>query len=167
MVICHQSNFIGAAATVKKDLCENGISLLALAHRFHHLCSLHRHRSRQHHLCHRRCCSCFHPAITVPKCAVIVKLVNSTRHEFQIVPVESPAPGDYYWQAAPQTVFFESSDLIEVTRQKDVFVGDMVKFVISSSEIAAAAACRVPRGVRFNSPLATLRFKCWCSESEL
>jgi hypothetical protein len=45
-------------------------------------------------------------AITVPKCAVIVKLVNSTRHEFQIVPVESPAPGDYYWQAAPQTVFF-------------------------------------------------------------
>ncbi len=28
----------------------------------------------------------------------------------------------------------------------------MVKFVISSSEIAAAAACHVPRGVRFNSP---------------
>jgi hypothetical protein len=45
-------------------------------------------------------------AITVPKYAVIVKLVNSTRHEFQIVPVECPAPGDYYWQAAPQTVFF-------------------------------------------------------------
>jgi hypothetical protein len=61
-------------------------------------------------------------AITVPKCAVIVKLVNSTRHEFQIVPVECPAPGDY-WLVTPQTVFFESSDLIEVTHQKDVFVG--------------------------------------------
>jgi hypothetical protein len=67
--------------------------------------------------------------ITVPECAVIVKLVNSTRHEFQIVPVKCPAPKDY-WLASLQEVYFESSDLIEVTRQKDVVIGSLVKFVV-------------------------------------
>ena len=67
--------------------------------------------------------------ITVPECAVIVKLVNSTRHEFQIVPVKCP---EDYWLASPQTVYFESSDLIEVTRQKDVVIGSLVKFVVLS-----------------------------------
>lgn len=80
-------------------------------------------------------------AITVPECAVIVKLVNSTRHEFQIVPVKCP---EDYWLASPQTVHFESSDLIEVTRQKDVVVGSLVKFVVLSE----AQVRRFTRGAR-------------------
>jgi hypothetical protein len=56
-------------------------------------------------------------ATLVPTCALIVKLVNSSRHEFQIVPVECPAPGDY-WLAAPQKVHFQSANLIEVTQVK-------------------------------------------------
>jgi hypothetical protein len=79
--------------------------------------------------------------ITVPECAVIVKLVNSTRHEFQIVPVKCP---EDYWLASPQTVYFESSDLIEVTRQKDVVIGSLVKFVVLSE----ADVRRFTRGVR-------------------
>ena len=79
--------------------------------------------------------------ITVPECAVIVKLVNSTRHEFQIVPVKCP---EDYWLASPQTVHFESSDLIEVTRQKDVVIGSLVKFVVLSE----ADVRRFTRGVR-------------------
>jgi hypothetical protein len=86
-------------------------------------------------------------SISVPQCALIVKLVNSTRHEFQIAPVECPAPEDY-WLAAPQMVHFESSDLIEVTCQKDVVIGNMVKFVVPSE----AAVCRFTRGVRFSHP---------------
>jgi hypothetical protein len=82
-------------------------------------------------------------AITVPECAVIVKLVNSTRHEFQIVPVKCPAPEDY-WLSSPQMVYFESSDLIEVTRQKDVVIGSLVKFVVPSE----AEVRRFTRGVR-------------------
>jgi len=82
-------------------------------------------------------------AITVPECAVIVKLVNSTRHEFQIVPVKCPAPKDY-WLASSQMVYFESSDLIEVTRQKDVVIGSLVKFVVPSE----AEVRRFTRGVR-------------------
>ena len=81
--------------------------------------------------------------ITVPECAVIVKLVNSTRHEFQIVPVKCPAPKDY-WLASLQEVHFESSDLIEVTRQKDVVIGSLVKFVLPSE----AEVRRFTRGVR-------------------
>ena len=79
--------------------------------------------------------------ITVPECAVIVKLVNSTRHEFQIVPVKCP---EDYWLASPQTVHFESSDLIEVTRQKDVVIGSLVKFVLPSE----AEVRRFTRGAR-------------------
>lgn len=90
--------------------------------------------------------------ITVPECAVIVKLANSTRHEFQIVPVECPpAPG----LASPQVVYLESSDLMQVTRQKDVVVGDLFKFFVPSSSEAAAAAAdvrRFTRGVRKNQP---------------
>jgi hypothetical protein len=56
-------------------------------------------------------------ATLVPTCALIVKLVNSSRHEFQIVPVDCPAPGDY-WLAAPQKVHFQSANLIEVTQVK-------------------------------------------------
>jgi len=82
-------------------------------------------------------------AIAVPECAVIVKLVNSTRHEFQIVPVKCPAPKDY-WLTSSQMVYFESSDLIEVTRQKDVVIGSLVKFVIPSE----AEVRRFTRGVR-------------------
>jgi len=82
-------------------------------------------------------------AITVPECALIVKLVNSTRHEFQIVPVKCPAPEDY-WLASLQEVHFESSDLIEVTRQKDVVVGGLVKFVVPFE----ADVRRFTRGVR-------------------
>ncbi len=81
--------------------------------------------------------------ITVPECAVIVKLVNSTRHEFQIVPVKCPAPKDY-WLASSQMVYFESSDLIEVTRQKDVVIGSLVKFVLPSE----AEVRRFTRGAR-------------------
>jgi hypothetical protein len=81
--------------------------------------------------------------VTVPECAVIVKLVNSTRHEFQIVPVKCPAPEDY-WLASSQMVHFESSDLIEVTRQKDVVIGSLVKFVLPSE----AEVRRFTRGVR-------------------
>ena len=82
-------------------------------------------------------------AITVPECAVIVKLVNSTRHEFQIVPVKCPAPKDY-WLTSSQMVYFESSDLIEVTRQKDVVIGSLVKFVLPSE----AEVRRFTRGAR-------------------
>jgi len=81
--------------------------------------------------------------ITVPECAVIVKLVNSTRHEFQIVPVKCPAPEDY-WLASRQEVYFESSDLIEVTRQKNVVIGSLVKFVLPSE----AEVRRFTRGAR-------------------
>ncbi len=86
-------------------------------------------------------------AITIPECAVIVKLVNSTRHEFQIVPVKCPAPEDY-WLASPQMVHFESSDMIEVTCQKDVVIGDLVKFVVPSE----ADVRRFTRGVRVSQP---------------
>ena len=82
-------------------------------------------------------------AITVPECAVIVKLVNSTRHEFKIVPVKCPAPKDY-WLTSSQMVYFESSDLIEVTRQKDVVIGSLVKFVLPSE----AEVRRFTRGAR-------------------
>ncbi len=81
--------------------------------------------------------------VTVPECAVIVKLVNSTRHEFQIVPVKCPAPKDY-WLTSSQMVYFESSDLIEVTRQKDVVIGSLVKFVLPSE----AEVRRFTRGAR-------------------
>ena len=37
----------------------------------------------------------------VPNCALIVKLVNSAGHEFQIVLVDCPVPRDYCLECSP------------------------------------------------------------------
>jgi hypothetical protein len=58
-----------------------------------------------------------------------------------------PAPEDY-WLASPQLVHFELSDLIEVTRLKDVVIGDLVKFAVPYE----ADVRRFTRGVRMSQP---------------